>query len=100
MNNTFKVDNLEYRFKNISPVKMLALQTSIDFDNFIKTEGLFSFILENTEVNIAGTFTQLKATGRDVYLPQGIENDMKTLMEICMTFLNEVVKPLFQRSSE
>lgn len=89
---------IELRFKDISPVKLLALQMSIDFNNFDKTSDLFSFILENTEVNIAGTWTSVKIKDRDVYFPQGIEQEIDVLMDICITFLNEVIKPVFQKS--
>ena len=88
----------QYRFKDISPVKMLAMQTSIDFDNMDKMEKLYSFILENTEVNIAGTWTQVKEKNRDVYYPVGFEKEVNVMFEICMTFLNEVLKPVFMKS--
>lgn len=90
---------LSLRFKDISPVKMLALQMTIDFESMDKSEKLFSFILENTEVDIAGTWTNVKEQGRDVYFPIGIEADLNALMEICTTFLNEVLKPVFTKSS-
>lgn len=88
----------QYRFRDISPVKMLAMQTSIDFDNMDKMEKLYSFILENTEVNIAGTWTQVKEKNRDVYYPIGFEKEVNAMFEICMTFLNEVLKPVFMKS--
>ena len=96
---------MQFRFKDISPVKMLALQTSIDFDDMDKTEKLYSFILENTEVNISGTWTQVKANKRDVYFPvmssemsKKMEKELDAMMEISVVFLNEVVKPVFQKS--
>lgn len=88
----------QYRFRDISPVKMLAMQTSIDFDNMDKMEKLYGFILENTEVNIAGTWTQVKEKNRDVYYPIGFEKEVNAMFEICMTFLNEVLKPVFMKS--
>lgn len=88
----------QFRFKDISPVKMLALQTNIDFDDMDKTEKLYGFILENTEVNIAGTWTQVKEKGRDVYYPVGFDKELDAMMEICVKFLNEVVKPVFTKS--
>ena len=90
----------QYRFKDISPLKMLALQTSIDFDNMDKMEKLYAFILENTEVNIAGTWTQVKEKGRDVYYPINFDKEVNAMMEICVTFLNEVLKPVFMKSRE
>ena len=88
----------QYRFKDISPVKMLALQTSIDFDNMDKMEKLYSFILENTEVNINGVWTQVKEKNRDIYYPIGFEKEIDAMMEICIYFLNEVLKPVFTKS--
>lgn len=88
----------QYRFKDISPVKMLALQTSIDFDDMNKMEKLYSFILENTEVNISGTWTQVKEKNRDIYYPIGFEKELDSMMEICVYFLNEVLKPVFTKS--
>lgn len=88
----------QYRFRDISPVKMLALQTTIDFDSIDKMERLYAFILENTEVNIAGTWTQVKEKDRDVYYPVGFEKEANAMLEICMTFLNEVLKPVFMKS--
>ena len=91
---------LHFRFKDISPIKMLALQTTINFDDFDKASNLFSFILENTEVNISGTWQPVKMVNREVYLPVGIEKELNTLMEICLKFINDVVKPLFKKSEE
>ena len=88
----------QFRFKDISPVKMLALQTSIDFDDIEKMEKMYGFILENTETCIAGTWTPVKEKGRDVYYPVGFEKELDVMMEICMTFFNEVLKPVFTKS--
>ena len=88
----------QYRFKDISPVKMLALQTTMDFDNVDKMEKLYGFILENTEVNIMGTWTQVKEKNREVYYPIGFEKEVESMLEICVTFLNEVLKPVFMKS--
>ena len=99
----FVIENkptLQFRFKDISPIKMLALQTTINFDDFDKTSNLFSFILENTEVNINGSWQPVKMSNREVYLPIGIEKELNTLMEICLKFINDVIKPLFKKSEE
>lgn len=99
----FSIESLpetQFRFKTISPVKLLSIQMIVDFDNFDKTTKLFSFILENTEVNIAGTWTNVKMKDRDVYMPQGIDKNLTALMQICTTFMNDVIKPVFQKSRE
>lgn len=97
----FTIDSkpeMQFRFKDISPVKILALQTCIDFNDFEKTSKLFAFILENTQVSISGTWTDVKVKDREVYFPQGIEKEVPVLMDICTKFLNEVIKPTFTKS--
>lgn len=92
--------DLQFRFKNIKPTELLALQMTINFNDFEKTTKLFEFILENTEVLIAQTWLNVKEKGRDVYLPVGIENELNVLMDISTKFLTDVVKPVFQKSRE
>ena len=92
--------DLQFRTKDVSPVKMLALQTILDFNNFEKTEALFTFILENVEVRIKDSWMPVKEKGRDLYYPVGIEKDMKTLMAVSTYYLNNVVSPLFTQSNK
>ena len=92
--------DLQFRTKDVSPIKMLALQTILDFNNFEKTEALFTFILENVEVKIKDSWMSVKEKGRDVYYPIGIEKDMKTLMALSTYYLNNVVSPLFTQSNK
>ena len=89
---------LTFRFKKISPVKLLAMQSIVDFNDFEKSEKLYSFILENTEVNVSGTWLNVKEKGRDVYFPQGIESEMQVLMDIAVQFVKDVITPVFQKS--
>ena len=91
---------LMFRFKQISPVKLLAIQSIVDFNNFEKSEKLYSFILENTEVNVAGTWLNVKEKGRDVYFPQGIEKEMQVFMDIAVQFVKDVITPVFQKSKK
>ena len=41
---------LVFRTKKISPVDLLALTTTIDFENFTKTKETYNFALEHIEV--------------------------------------------------
>lgn len=93
--------DLKFRNKELSPLKVLALQTQIDFGNMEKVEGLFSFILENTEVSNNGyDWVPVKEKGREIYYPSGIEKNLNNLNEIVLAFLNEVIKPLFTESNK
>lgn len=89
-----------FRIKKMSPIKLLAFQSVINFDDMKKTEQMFSIILENIEVKIKDSWLPVKEQGRDVYYPIGIEENLNTLMELSTYFLNEVIKPLFQKSGE
>lgn len=97
----FKIDHLkeyDFRFSKINPIKMLALQTQINFKDMNQTENLFSFILENAEVKIKDVWCKVK-TG-DTYTPFGLEDNVKALNDIVMTFLDKVLKPVFLESNE
>lgn len=104
MQKIFTIKNrpdLKFRNKELSPLKVLALQTQIDFGNMEKVEGLFSFILENTEVSVNGyDWVPVKEKGREIYYPSDIEKNLNNLNEIVLTFLNEVIKPLFTESNK
>lgn len=93
--------DLKFRNKELSPLKVLALQTQIDFSDMGKVEELFSFILENTEVSVNGyDWVPVKEKDREIYYPSGIEKNLNNLNEIVLTFLNEVIKPLFTESNK
>lgn len=93
--------DLKFRNKELSPLKVLALQTQIDFSNMGKVEELFSFILENTEVSVNGyDWIPVKEKGREIYYPSGIEKNLNNLNEIVLAFLNEIIKPLFTESNK
>lgn len=90
----------KFRIGYISPVKMLALSTQVDLDNFTKTDFLFTFALEHIEVAMGDKWNPVKTPGQEVYMPFGIEKDLKALDELCTYFLTEVIYPAFQNSSE
>ena len=96
----FKIDHLkgyDFRFCKISPVKMLALQTQINFKDMEQTERFFSFILENTEVRINDVWCKVKLN--DAYTPFGIEDNIKALQDITTVFLERILKPVFLESN-
>lgn len=100
---TFKIDsrnNLEFRIGKISAIEMLTLQTQINFKSLEQTETVFTFILEHIEVNINGVWTNVKEKGRDIYMPLDLENDLASLQELVVYFLNDVMKPIFKKSKE
>lgn len=92
--------NIEIRFKKISPVRLLALQTALDLNDIEKSEKFFTFVLENAEVKISNEWVSLKEKDRDVYYPVGIDKNLNALNEVIKVFINEVLKPAFTQSRE
>lgn len=91
---------LVFRTKKISPVDLLALTTTIDFENFTKTKELYNFALEHIEVKDNNDkWSSAKIEGREVYNLL-IEDDVMAMNELITYFLNEVVGKAFMKSSE
>lgn len=90
---------LTFRTKKISPVDLLALSTTIDFEKFTKTKELYNFALEHMEIKEGDKWSPVKFENRDVYNIL-IEEDIVALNELISYFLNEVVAKAFMKSSE
>lgn len=99
---TFKIDGLEaeFRFKKISPVKILSLSTELGKQNLVSNEEVFTIILENTEVNILGQWAPVKEKDKEVYWPANIEENPSMLQDIITKFIRTVLLPVFQKSSK
>lgn len=97
---TIETRKESYRIVKISPVDILALQMQTDLDNFEKTQMLFKFALEHTEVKVGEKWFPVKTPNKEVYFPVGIEEDYVALNEICAYFLNNKMAKVFQKSSE
>lgn len=90
-----------FRIKeSISPTTLLALRTTIDFNDFNSTKKLYDFILEHIEVKIKESWLNVKEKGREVYFPGDITNNLFDLDELIQYFLKEYLQPLFTKSNE
>lgn len=89
-----------FRIKDIQPTLLLALRTTIDFDDLEATNKLYNFILENLEVNIKGSWFNVKEKNREIYVPDEIKTDFKALNELINYFLGDYLKPLFTKSNK
>ena len=92
--------DLSFRPAKVSPVDLLSLATTMDLENFKKTKEIYSFILENTEVQINDKWFKVKVAGRDVYMPESIETNLLAMNQIIEWFFDNILKPLFQESSK
>lgn len=90
-----------FRTKRVSPIKLLALQTQIDLDNFNKVEALYTFVLENLEVKTnENNWMSVKTPGKDTLLPIGIEDNLTALNELIGWYAENVIQPTFTESRE
>lgn len=98
----FRIEGYEnqFRFKKLFALDILSLQTLVDFNDFEKTKKFYVFIIEHTEVNVGGTWLNVKEQGREVYTPDRIKNDAKAFQDIITKFMDDVLKPVFQKSNE
>lgn len=98
----FKIEGYDYNFKigHIKPTSLLAISTQLDFGNYKHLEECFDFALEHTEVEVNGQWFKVKEAGREVYMPANIATDMNLLKELVGYFINNVIKKVFQNSTE
>lgn len=89
-----------FRVAKISPVDLLAITQTIDFENFKATKTLINFCLENAEVKVGEKWLPVKVKDKDIYQPMGIENDFTALNEIFVWMLENVITKTFTKSSE
>lgn len=98
----FKINGYDnnFRFKKLFALDILSLQTMVDFNDFEKTKKFYGFILEHCEVNVNGTWLNVKEPGRELYTPVKLGNDGNGLQEIITKFMEEILKPVFQQSNK
>ena len=99
----FKIESLpEYRFRvgKISPVDLMAITATIDFEKFDTNKTLIAFCLESSEVLMGEKWMPVKVKGRDVFQPMGIESNLVALNEIFLWMMENVIAKTFMKSSE
>ena len=98
----FKIDAMQNTFRvgKISPVDLMAITQTIDFEKFETNKVLITFCLENAEVKVGETWLPVKVKNKDVYQPMGIENDFLALNQIFLWMMENVIAKTFTKSSE
>lgn len=97
MKNIIIKDN-EYRLKKMNAIELLALRSQIDFSNYDTVKNLYNIILEKLEVNANDKWLPVKQTGREVYFPNGIENDFEVINDL-LNYALDYFKEVFIKSS-
>ena len=83
-----------------SPIDLLAISPQVDFDQFKKTKEIFTFSLEHLEVQAGENWIPVKAPGREVYMPMGLETNFAALSQLCDWYMANVILPVFPASAE
>lgn len=100
--NEFKIKSstFDFRVKNMNAIEILAMRTQLNnktLDDAIKS---FKSILECIEVKCDVTWIPAKMKDREVYFPDGLENDINVVNELLEYFMGTYLKSVFQKSSE
>ena len=102
MDKTFKIANYEqyFRIKPMSAIETLAIRTQISLKDMRSAMKFYTTILEHIEVEICEKWLPVKTEGREIYYPDGIENDVTAVDELMQYFTKEYLEPVFTKSRE
>lgn len=89
-----------FRFAKLNAIDLLAFSSIVDFDNIEKMKAVYTFILEHIEVKIDNKWYVVKETGKNVYMPFDLENDVIALQQLTKIFFNDKLMPVFTKSNE
>ena len=95
--NTLKIDNNEFKVRDMNMIEMMALRSQINYDSFESTVKFYNLILENMLVLINDKWIPVKEKDKNIYYPAGIENSDK--IEKLFNYFLEYVKTVFQKSN-
>lgn len=95
---TIDINDRTYRIKPMNAIETLALQSQISFDSVEESMKCYGAILERVEVEVKDKWLQVKESGKEVYYPAGIEDDILTIREL-ITFVLKFIKEVFQKSN-
>lgn len=94
----FRVGNFNYRIKKMNAIQLLALRSSMNFDDSDKLQACFERFLENIEVQVKDDKWLQVKQGNDYY-PANIEEDIDAIQELIHNFV-KYIKSVFTKSSE
>lgn len=94
--NEFTVKDFKFRIKKMNAIELLALKSSISFDNVDELKQTYDSLLERVEVNVKDNWLQVKQN--DNYLPADIETDVE-LVDGLITAILQYIKSVFTKSN-
>lgn len=93
------IKSFDFRLKRLNALEVLAFQTQISFDDLETVLKLYETILEKYEVKIGNGWLPVKTKGKNIFCPEGIENDVETVQSLINEFL-KYLHSVFTKSDE
>lgn len=93
------IDDKEFRIRKMNAIELMALRTQLSFDDFDEAIKTYSTLMENLEYSFNGKWLPVKEKNRDIYYPNGIEEDMESI-QIMLDYVLGYFKSVFPKSSK
>ena len=87
------IDDKEFRIKKMNAIELLALRTQLSFNNFDEALNTYSTLMENLEYNFNGKWLPVKEKNRNIFYPNGIEEDIVSIdkmLQYVLAYFKEV----------
>lgn len=94
------IDGNDFRIRKMNAIEALALRTASNLKDVEGATKFFNEVLERIEIKVGEQWLPVKQKGRDVFLPDGIENDADAIQTLVEYFMKSFMQPFFSNSGE
>lgn len=101
MEQTFQIEHSgeTFRIKKMNAIEILAVRSQISNKDVATSMNMFSTILECIECRVGNEWLPVKTKGKEVYFPNGIEDDVLVIQDLVSYFMGEFLVKVFQKSN-
>lgn len=96
--NNITINKNNYRVKKMNAIELMALRSQIDFDNYNSVVKMYETLLEKIEVEVNEKWLPVKTIGTNIYVPQGLEDDVEVVEQL-INFILTYIKSVFMKSN-
>ena len=93
-----KIKSNEFSIRKMNVIEVISFRSLMDFKTLDGVSGFFKTVLENIEVKIGDEWLPVKEKNREVYYPNGIENDIKAIDKL-LNYFQSYLGEVFTQSS-
>ena len=93
-----KIKSNEFRIRKMNAIEVISFRSLMDFKTLDSVNGFLKTVLENIEVKIGDEWLPVKEKNREVYYPNGIENDIKAIDKL-LNYFQSYLGEVFTQSS-